>query len=83
LDSRYATITASPLLRPETEADQLVDRFLAVLDNAARRCLGTEDAWMAQDLKRAMILIGGPDEEMAQRIWTRTECRFRRDGRVL
>jgi hypothetical protein len=35
---------------------------------AIRRCRGPEQAWMAQDLKRAMILIGGLDEEMAQRI---------------
>jgi hypothetical protein len=34
----------------------------------AQRCRGLEEAWVAQDLKRAMILISGLDEEMAQRI---------------
>ena len=52
----------------EGEASQLIDRILAVLDEAARRCLSTEEAWMAQDLRRAMVLIGGLDEEVAQRI---------------
>jgi len=33
-----------------------------------RRCRGPEELWMAQDLKRVMILIGGLDEEVAQRI---------------
>ena len=47
---------------------QLIDRILAVLDKAVRRYLGTEEAWMAQDLRRAMVLIGGLDEEAAQRI---------------
>jgi hypothetical protein len=52
----------------ELEASQLIDRILAVLDEAARRCLSTEEAWMAQDLRRAMVLIGGLDEEVARRI---------------
>ena len=55
----------------EVEARQLIDRILAVLDEAARRCLSTEEAWMAHDLRRAMVLIGGLDEEVAQRMLDR------------
>jgi hypothetical protein len=34
----------------------LIDRILAALHEAINRCRGPEEAWMAQDLKRAMIL---------------------------
>jgi hypothetical protein len=44
------------------------DRVLSALQKAISRCRGPEESWMAQDLKRAMILIGGLDEEVAQRI---------------
>jgi hypothetical protein len=43
-------------------------RIVSALYEAIRRCRGPEESWMAQDLKRAMILIGALDEEVAQRI---------------
>lgn len=50
------------------EKGGVTDRILSVLNDAISRCRGPEEAWMAQDLKRAMVLIGGLDEEVAQRI---------------
>jgi len=45
-----------------------IDRIVTALAEAIRRCHGTEDAWMAQDLHRAMVLVGGLDEATAQSI---------------
>ena len=42
--------------------------ILTALQEAISRCRGPEESWMAQDLHRAMILIGGLDEEVAQKI---------------
>jgi hypothetical protein len=55
-------------LGAETEKGDVTGRILSALNESIRRCRGPEEAWMAQDLKRAMILIGGLDEEMAQTI---------------
>jgi hypothetical protein len=41
---------------------------MSALHEAIIRCKGPEETWMAQDLKRAMVLIGGLDEEVARRI---------------
>ena len=43
-------------------------RIIASLNEAIHRCRGPEEAWMAQDLHRAMILVGGLDEAVAQKI---------------
>ena len=48
--------------------EDVTGRILTALKEAISRCRGPEESWMAQDLKRAMILIGGLDEEVAQRI---------------
>ena len=48
--------------------EDVTGRILSALNEAIRRCRGPEETWMAQDLKRAMVLIGGLDEEVAQRI---------------
>ena len=48
--------------------EDVTGRILSALHEAIGRCRGPEESWMAQDLKRAMILIGGLDEEVAQRI---------------
>jgi len=56
-----------PLVESKQEND-ITGRILTALQEAISRCRGPEEAWMAQDLKRAMILIGGLDEEVAQRI---------------
>jgi len=50
------------------EGEEITGRILTALQEAISRCRGPEESWMAQDLKRAMILIGGLDEEVAQRI---------------
>lgn len=55
-------------VRQGAEQAGVTDRILTALNEAIRRCRGPEEAWMAQDLKRAMVLIGGLDEEVAQRI---------------
>ena len=48
--------------------EDVTGRIMSALHEAIGRCKGPEEAWMAQDLKRAMVLIGGLDEEVAQRI---------------
>ena len=50
------------------ESRGVIDGILAALKEALNRCRGPEESWMAVDLKRAMILIGGLDEEMARQI---------------
>jgi hypothetical protein len=49
------------------QEDDITARIMAALHEASKRCR-PEEVWMAQDLRRAMILIGGLDEEVAQRI---------------
>jgi hypothetical protein len=56
-----------PLAEGQQGAD-VTGRILTALQEAISRCRGPEESWMAQDLKRAMILVGGLDEEVAQRI---------------
>ena len=56
-----------PRCRKQENAD-ISDRILAALHEAISRCRGPEESWMAQDLMRAIILIGGLDEEVAQRV---------------
>jgi len=41
------------------------------LQEAANRCRGPEEAWMAQDLKRAVILIGGWTNRWLSASWNR------------
>ena len=50
------------------ESRGAIDGILAALKEALSRCRGPEETWMALDLKRAMILIGGLDEETARQI---------------
>ena len=45
----------------------VTDRILAALHQAIERC-GPEEAWMALDLKRVMVMIHGLDEDIAQEI---------------
>ena len=46
----------------------LVDAILSALNEAAKRCRGPEESWMAMNLRRAVVLIGGMDEKVAQEI---------------
>ena len=50
------------------ESRGVIDSILAALKEALTRCRGPEEIWMARDLKRAMILIGGLDEATARQI---------------
>jgi len=52
----------------ESDKEDPTGRIIAALHEAINRCRGPEDAWMAQNLQRAMVLIGGLDEEVAQQI---------------
>ena len=45
----------------------VIGSILAALKEALTRCRGPEEIWMARDLKRAIALIGGLDEESAAR----------------
>ena len=56
-----------PIASAATKED-VTGRILSPLNEAIQRCRGPEETWMAQDLKRTMILIGGLDEEVAQKI---------------
>ena len=46
----------------------LIESILAALKEALTRCRGPEEIWMARDLKKAMVLIGGLDEATAESI---------------
>ncbi len=46
----------------------VIDSILAALKEALTRCRGPEEIWMARDLKRAIILVGGMDEDAARQI---------------
>ena len=50
------------------ESHGVVDSILGALKESLTRCRGPEEIWMARDLKRAIVLIGGLDEKMAQGI---------------
>jgi len=50
------------------ESHGVIDSILAALKEALTRCRGPEEIWMARDVKRAMVLIGGLDENTAQEI---------------
>jgi len=55
-------------LESETPREDVTGRIVSELGEAISRGRGPDERWMAQDLKRAMVLIGGLDEEVAQRI---------------
>ncbi len=50
------------------EPHGVIESILAALKEALTRCRGPEEIWMARDLKRAIILVGGLDEPTAQSI---------------
>lgn len=61
-------VTAKIHLRQSAGKEESTDRILSVLNELIQRCRGPEGSWMAQDLRRAVELIGGLDEEVARRI---------------
>jgi len=46
----------------------VIDSILAALKEALTRCRGPEEIWMARHLKKAIILVGGLDEDAARQI---------------
>ncbi len=57
-----------PLPEIATEHEPLIDGVVSALKEAMMRCKGPEETWMAMNLRRAMILVGGLDEKAAQEI---------------
>ena len=55
-------------LDTEATGSDLIDAILSALKEAAKRCRGPEESWMAMNLRRAIVLIGGMDEKVAQEI---------------
>ncbi len=54
---------------PETPEHELViDAIVSALREAMTRCRGPEEIWMARNLRRGMVLVGGLDEKVAQKI---------------
>ena len=50
------------------ESHGVIETILAALKEALTRCRGPEEIWMARDLKKAIILVGGLDEDAARQI---------------
>ncbi len=57
-------------IRFDTEAEKegVIGGILNSLTDALARCRGPEDTWMHRNLQRAIVLIGGLDEEDAVKI---------------
>jgi hypothetical protein len=51
-----------------TVREPVIEAILSALNESLKRCRGPEEAWMAMSLKRAMVLVGGLDEKIAQQI---------------
>ena len=52
----------------EQEEGQLVAGILSALSAALNRCDGQRHAWTRRNVRRAMVLIGGLDEETVREI---------------
>jgi hypothetical protein len=57
-----------PLPETATEHEPLIDGIVSALKEALMRCKGSEEIWMAMNLRRAMILVGGLEEKTAREI---------------
>src|SRR5713101_6615438 len=55
-----------PLTEAAAEREPAIDAIVAALSEALKRCRGPEEAWMAMNLRRAIVLVGGLDEKVAQ-----------------
>lgn len=56
-----------PLHEP-AEHGSLIGSILATLSESLRKFEGQANAWKRRNLRRAMVLLGGLDEKMAQEI---------------
>ena len=55
-------------LDSEVKDSGVTSDLMAALNDALRRCSGPQDSWLRLNLRRAMVLIGGLDETVAQEI---------------
>ena len=55
----------------DTDADKggVIEAIMDSLTNVLSRCRSSKDAWMYRNLERAMILIGGMDEEQVREMF--------------
>src|SRR5882724_624400 len=53
-----------PLTQAAAEREPAIDAIIAALSDALKRCRGPEEAWMAMNLRRAIVLVGGLDEKV-------------------
>ena len=56
----------TPLTETAEHPEPPIDAIVSALTEALNRCQGAEEVWMAMNLRRAMILVGGLDEQVAQ-----------------
>lgn len=57
-----------PLTEAAEHSEPVIDAIISALSEALKRCRGPEETWMAMNLRRAMVLVGGLDEKVAQEI---------------
>jgi hypothetical protein len=57
-----------PLSEAAEHPEPAIDAIVSALSEALKRCRGPEEAWMAMNLRRAIVLVGGLDEKVAQEI---------------
>jgi hypothetical protein len=57
-----------PLAEAAEHPEPAIDAIVSALSEALKRCRGPEEAWMAMNLRRAIVLVGGLDEKVAQEI---------------
>jgi hypothetical protein len=55
-----------PLAEAAEHSEPAIDAIVSALSEALKRCRGPEEAWMAMNLRRAIVLVGGLDEKVAQ-----------------
>jgi hypothetical protein len=56
------------------DGTQLIAGILSALIEALNQCEGSRLAWTRRNLRRAMVLIGGMDEEAARKIVDQEEA---------
>jgi len=57
-----------PLAEATEHPEPAIDAIVSALNEALKRCRGPEELWMAMNLRRAIVLVGGLDEKVAQEI---------------
>ena len=62
-----------PVKADEQGEGDLIAGILSTLSEALNRCEGAKQAWTRRNLRQAMVLIGGMDEETARQILSQEE----------